>query len=128
MWAFTPTDADEDIMERHASKCTTHYVFEGCLTSSSYFYKFVGKFWSQEMQQDIENENNIYKWYENNFVTDYASSNPGEDIAESFAYFITKSKDHSIANDAGKKVDFFYDFPELVSLRNHIRGVLSERK
>lgn len=123
--ASTPEGADEAIIERHADKCTTHYVYEGCLSSSSYFYKFVGKFWSEEMLDAIENEENVYEGNESEFVTDYAATNPGEDLAETFAFFVTKPTQHEVSEIAGEKIDFMYGFPELVHLRTYIRNRLS---
>ena len=93
----------------------------------------------------------FYKKYETQFVTDYAASNPSEDFAESFSAFVlwddeaiayhkkvcTKEgwnlitpwwkwcdkiyRDNSIWEE---KIRFFYDFPELVEMRDFIRSNL----
>ena len=54
---------------------------------------FVNNFWKEDFKasQDQE-EDDFYSGNENNFVTDYAATNPGEDIAESFAFFVLQSK------------------------------------
>lgn len=117
----TPDWADDEIYERHEEKCTTHYVFEWCLASSSYFYAFVAKFWTEKMLEMVEDEKDLYKKYSDEFVTDYAATNPGEDLAETFAYFVTKPKLHGIWWIAWEKIDFLYGFPELVTLRSYIR-------
>jgi hypothetical protein len=60
-------------------------------------------------------------------VTEYAASNPSEDLAESFTAFVlqekpTKSTVGFIHSD--QKILFFYDFPELVEIRDFIRSNL----
>ena len=60
--------------------------------------------------------------YPGDYVDDYAGgAQISEDIAESFMVFVTsnKAKGDSIA---AKKVNFFYDYPELVKIRDYIRG------
>jgi hypothetical protein len=62
---------------------------------------------------------NFYKTYSDQFVTEYAATSPEEDIAEAWAFFILspKPEQDSIANE---KVLFFYEYPELVQLRQEI--------
>jgi hypothetical protein len=60
-------------------------------------------------------------------VTEYAASNPDEDFAESFTVFVLKEKPtkptvNFIHKD--QKILFFYDFPELVEMRDFIRSNL----
>jgi hypothetical protein len=76
------------------------------------------------MLDAVENEEDVYTWYEEDFLTDYAASNPWEDIAESFAFFVTKPKIHGVPWEAGEKIDFFYAYKELVELRAYIRSSL----
>ena len=56
-------------------------------------------------------------------MTDYAATNPGEDIAESWTHFVINDKP-SGDSIADQKVRFFYDYPELVELRDKIRARL----
>ena len=122
--ATTPEWASEEIMERHQQKCNTHYVFEWCLTQTSYLYWFIAKFWSEEMVVMTDNEENIYDLYPDEFVTNYAATNPWEDIAETFAYFVTKPKNHGIPWMAWEKIDFLYQYDQLINLRLYIRSKL----
>ncbi len=57
------------------------------------------------------------------FVTEYAATNTGEDIAESFVSFIFKKKinPNTIAE---QKTQFFYAYPELTKMRDTIRNAL----
>jgi len=120
----TPDDASDRTREQHAQICQTHYTYEWCLQSNSYFYAFVSSFWSEEMLDAIDNEEDIYVWYEDNFVTEYAATNPWEDIAESFAFFVTKPREHGVSGEAWEKIDFFYAYKELIELRAFIRSSL----
>ena len=61
----------------------------------------------------------LYEKYKDQFVTDYAPTSPEEDIAESWSYFVLKPKPGS-STIANRKVLFFYEFPELVALRQQI--------
>ena len=123
-----------------ARACTTFYTGEGCALSNSYINQFFTKFWADlyynEFQDvewaetDEEYEEKLIEFYESysdQFVTEYAATNPGEDIAESFTYFVLQEKPagNSIAD---QKVRFFYDYPTLVAMRTHIRGELARMK
>ena len=71
-------------------------------------------------------EDLLYKYYEEHpeeFVSDYASSSPVEDIAETFAEFVLRNKPtgNTIAE---QKILFFYKEPALVELRNLLRNRL----
>lgn len=111
---------------------------EGYATKNSYLGKFVTKFWPYKMLKKwdkidmIEEEEKkekallkFHKKYKNKFVTDYASESPEEDIAESWTFFVlcNKPKLNFIKH---QKIVFFYQFPELVKNRNHIRSKLKK--
>ena len=111
--------------------CSSYFSNEGCSKSDSYMNQFYQRFWgdiysewSQIDQIDdmglyYEKMNEFYKNHEDRFVSEYASTNPGEDIAETWAYFVLvpKSTGNTIAV---QKVLFFYVYPELVQLRVQI--------
>ncbi len=61
----------------------------------------------------------------NTYVTEYATTNPEEDIAESFAFFILESN-HTTDTVRNQKVQFFNGFSELVTMRNEMRNVLAK--
>ncbi len=129
-YIFTHPD-DEDAYFEAVDSCETYFTGEGCLQTSSYFYHFYNEFWRDvynewDELQYIEDDDEYYEAmdafymkYEDQFVTDYAVTNPGEDIAETWAFFVTQPKPAG-NTVAEKKVLFFYRFPELVKLRNEI--------
>ncbi len=104
---------------------------EGCASSTSYITIFVSKYWTEEDRDDafraLENNDEEDFAYElftdqpNDFVTEYAATNAVEDIAESFALFVLKPKP-TTNTIASQKIVFFYSYPELISLRNYMRG------
>jgi hypothetical protein len=68
--------------------------------------------------------NALYQFYQAHsaeFVDDYAATHPTEDIAESFTYFVFSPKPAG-ASIKEQKIKFFYEYPELVQLRE---GILS---
>ena len=98
----------------------------------SYLNEFYNRFWTYSIDesriiQNLDNEDIRYKFFlrhENSFVTDYAATTPSEDIAESFAYFVINEK--PMGNEIWEqKVRFFYEFEELVEIKNNIRKRLS---
>ena len=111
--------------------CSTYQNQEGCTLPQSYLNIFIDEFWGELMDEyleidSIQDDNayynaldDFYAKYQDQFVTDYAATNPEEDIAESWAYFILHPRP---AGDtiAEQKILFFYDYPELVALREEI--------
>lgn len=101
---------------------------EGCARSDSYLNGFYNRFWA-----DIANEHSaigeddydelydFYDKYEDRFVSDYAATNPVEDLAEVFSYFVTGDSQPSGNQIKDEKIRYLYEFPELVSLRNHMK-------
>lgn len=59
-------------------------------------------------------------------MTRYAATNPFEDIAESFTDFILLKKPADASRVESQKILFFYDYPELVELRDRIRTEIKD--
>lgn len=81
---------------------------------NSYMKAFYDKFYADGKQRDF------YE-YPEDFVNEYAgTSGIFEDIAESFMQFVfsEKQEDDSLA---AQKINFFYDYSELVTARDYIR-------
>lgn len=108
-----------------ASACNTFDTGEGCSTNNSYINGFYEKFWSDifDENQRINNDNGslaFYEKYKNRFVSEYAATNPGEDIAETFAMFVVNDipSGNSIAD---QKIKYLATFEELMTMRQRIR-------
>ncbi len=106
---------------------STYTVEEGTLKESAYLNKYYQRFWKDLMgeAEQIQSDEDLYLFYENHqdeFVTEYAATNPGEDFAESFAFFVTQDKPQGNTIKEQKML-FFYEYPEFVAMRDRIRQV-----
>lgn len=103
------------------NNCPAYHTGEGCSNDNSYINQLYELGWADIAHelQDGQGGEDLYNRYSDRFVSNYAATNPGEDIAEVFAEFITKPKPggNSIAN---QKVNQLYQRPELVDLRDKI--------
>ncbi len=119
---------DDEAAEREASaNCDTYFTGDGCSLEDSSLSLFIEYFWAdiiEEFGEDVDPEE-LYMRYPDDFITEYAATDPMEDIAESWAQFVLKPPplDDSIA---AAKVNFFYEFPELVELREVILANIEE--
>jgi hypothetical protein len=121
----------DDVYDQAVTSCPQYFTGEGCSNQGAYINLFFNRFWVDiidelEQVELIEDDDGYYEGlelfyekYRDQFVTDYAATNSGEDIAESWTHFVLKDKPtgNTIAD---QKVLFFYDFPELVQLRTFI--------
>ena len=122
---------NEALYDQAASACPQYFPGEGCSEPGSYINLFFQRFWAdlfdewdeinyvEDDDEYYELLDNFYGEHQDQFVTDYAATNPGEDIAESWTYFVLQPKPagNSVSEE---KVLFFYEFPELVELREQI--------
>ena len=128
----------EEFYERAVAACPQYFADDGCSTPNSYINEFFDRYWKgfypewQEIDKTKEEDSyygslhDFYKIYADQFVTEYAATSPEEDIAESWAFFILAPKPdtQSIANE---KILFFYEYPELVQLRQEILTRLCDK-
>lgn len=117
------------------SLCPSYYPGEGCSLTDSYINQFYQRFWTNiydewneidQIEDDrayYENLNQFYEKYQAQFLTGYATADPAEDIAESWAYFVLTPKPDG-DTIAEEKVLFFYEYSKLVELRQEILGRL----
>ena len=111
----------------------TYFTDEGQTLPDSYLNLFVQRFWNAALLKQSHKTDRIksqkrqdaavaafYQRHPDQFLTEYAATNPEEDIAESWSQFILKPKPAG-RTPAEQKILFFYDHPELVQMRNTIR-------
>ena len=125
------------IVQEKAAACAPNYYDDvsGCMNSNSYLNKFFQEFWVDiypsfkwfyefdDYDKFLDHNDLFYKKYKTQFVTSYAQTNPSEDFAESFTAFVLKEKPTK-STISDQKILFFYDFPELVEMRDFIRSNL----
>ncbi len=116
------------------SNCTNFFIDElkACSKKEAYINKFENEFWKDiwgdytNAQSTESGKKEFYEKYESHFITEYASSTIKEDIAEVFSFFVAideKPIDNSVKY---LKINSMYNYPELISLRNYIRGNISK--
>ena len=123
-----------ELLESKATACPTYFTDTDCSLPNSYINAFYNRFWTNintewKTIDDLRHADNLTPYYaglynfylthQNQFVDDYATTHPTEDIAESFTYFVfsPKPKETSIRD---QKILFFYAYPELINLRQSI--------
>jgi len=126
---YIPEYASDDVMERFSQNCDTNFLQEWCLLPWAYLNDFINEFWSdEEYTEKVRNQEVlVYEVSPDSFVTEYAATNPGEDIAESFTYFVLRAQPDG-NTIADQKLRFFYNYKQLESLRKQIRSNLSQLK
>jgi hypothetical protein len=105
--------------------CKNYETDEGCAQSTSFLNLFVKSFWTPASVKTALDKGTA-PYVANNYVTEYAATNPEEDMAESFAYFVLDARDDgALVKD--KKTAFYYQFPELIAMRATMRqGITSD--
>ncbi|WP_105615228.1 hypothetical protein [Vallitalea okinawensis] len=128
----------EQVEELVDETSKNYTIQEGTTKTKSYLNQFYQQFWSkindeymkiqdlgeEDPEQAEEEAMKFYEKYQDQFVSDYASSDPVEDIAESFIHFVLKDKPAG-KTIADKKVLFFYEYEELIKVRDEIRTSLA---
>lgn len=100
------------------NSCNTFYLDEGCTKNNSYLYNFQKTFWVGVNK----NSEGSAEFDENKYVTEYATTNEVEDLAESFAFFVLGKEDQPSSPVKNVKINFFYNYPELVQIRKDMRS------
>ena len=122
---------NETVYRQEDEACQEYFTGQGCSKPESYMNQFFIRFWPYiyeewakiDREEDKDTRalmlDDFYETYQDQFVTEYAATDPLEDIAESWTFFILSPKPalNSIANE---KILFFYEYPELVELRTQI--------
>ncbi len=108
---------------------TTYVDDYGTFKEDSYVNQFYSKFWIA-IKDDYDSFDDYTDYYyanEEDFITEYSATNPVEDIAESFSYFVTcdKTTGNTIAE---QKINFFYQYPELVEYRSVVQEIIKNQQ
>ncbi len=114
-----------------AEHCPRYFRDPGCSQPDSYLQLFFERFWS-----DIYDEwhalasqsdpaavksglETFYQAHQGDFVSEYAATAAHEDIAESWMNFVLSPKPTG-DTVVEQKINFFYEFPELVQIRAEV--------
>lgn len=106
-------------------------LWEGCPLAHAYVAAFRDEFWSHYGDDAPASDNtdgdvayDFYLAHEDDFVSDYAATNPIEDAAESFTAFVLEETPE-LGSVVARKMLFFSAYPELVEIRERIRAEFS---
>lgn len=94
--------------------CKTFLTVYGCVSSTSYIYAFMEEFWIRDDW-----------WTGEEFVSWYAEESPYEDFSETFDAFVRNGRPQGFGTRSAK-VNFFYRFDELITLREKMRKAMVE--
>ncbi len=122
------------LLKRKAEVCSDYFAGSGCSLPNSYINAFYQRFWvdindeweeidalqyADDLSPYYDGLYNFYLVHQDQFLDDYSTTHPAEDIAESFAYFVFSPRPAGISIK-DQKVLFFYEYPELIKLRQFI--------
>jgi hypothetical protein len=137
--ALFENPGNETIWRQEYDACPNYFIAEGCSIEGAYIDSFFNRYWDdiyrewlriqrQTGDSYVQLIEEFYEVYKDQFVSDYAVTSPEEDIAESFTFFVLTSKPEA-SKVSDEKILFFYEYPELVSLRlKIIEGICGYNK
>lgn len=123
--------------------CDTLKIEEGCSNSDSYINDYFNTFWQDSAHdqhrrfmknEDVSLEDKtatvskFYDKHKGHFINEYSATDPLEDFAETFAFYVLTDKVEKPKTIKDKKINFFYKYPQLVAIRDDIRHHTSIRK
>jgi hypothetical protein len=98
--------------------CSTYELSEGCTNKSSYINTFYSTYWKDTTTPAT--------YSKDEFVSEYAATEPVEDLAETFAFFVLERDKEKLGNELkDQKIKMLYSYPELVQMRKDMRSVLT---
>lgn len=130
------------LLTEKAAACETYFTGLGCSQPDSYIQAFYDRFWADIHEEwsrvdvlqydgdEIAYYNTLYDFYkahQDQFVDDYSVTHSTEDIAEAFTYFVFSPKPQG-DTIREQKILFFYEYPELVRLREHVLSTACSMK
>ncbi|WP_369902099.1 recombinase family protein [Bacillus manliponensis] len=127
---------DEKDVSKYEEKCKSLFLMEGCTKEDSYINQFHAKFWTdieqewleKNVETDLGAQVDFFEQHQDKFVSEYATTNVVEDLAETITTFIlSDSKTVKESQEIKyQKIAFFYQFPELVQMRADVLSGLYE--
>jgi len=121
--------ADDQLDAYATGSCATFGLDEGCSYRNSYINRFYQRFWADIIDEHdaIVSEldaSAFYSRYFDRFVSEYASTNPIEDAAETFTNFVLRERPDSANSVVNQKILLMHEMQALVQLRSDIRAKL----
>jgi len=109
-----------------ATSCDVYTDNTGCPAAGSYLRAYRSRFWPAALggQLDESDAAATDRYRTGGFVTEYAATNPFEDMAEVFAQWVLESAPPTGAAQIDEKLRFFDAYSEVVAIRDTVRASL----
>jgi hypothetical protein len=117
---------DSQVSHEIADEDCDIYANHGCPLDESYLHAWEEQFWPDATDDDYSEEDDAVaeRYSPDEYVTEYAATNPDEDLAEVFAEWVLSDEPATGDDVVDQKLRFFDDYPEIVQLREEIRAGL----
>jgi len=102
--------------------CETYYSDGLCFAEDAYLNVFYSEFWAPYPDSHGYNAEARYSENPGHFLNEYSATDPTEDFAESFAYYITQNSPTEILD----KYDFFDSYSEFADFKSTIQSNVPE--
>lgn len=109
------------------SSCDMFTYDDRCAREGSYFRAWVEQFWPGYTNADRDSEPDTAvgdRFATGDFVSEYAATNPYEDLAETFSAWVRQKSEPTGESVLDEKLRFFDAYPEVVALKEHARAAL----
>lgn len=126
-YAHSLTLNDEQVTYTRDQTVDTYNEYGMVSRPGSYIDDFYQEFWLDYIDdcEAAEDTYNFFLRHYDDFIDPYASTDPSEDICESFTFFVLRPRDPRADEDVwSRKLDFFYRYPELEAFREAVRANL----
>lgn len=107
---------------------------EGCADPDSVIEAYYEQFWQRYgvSAPDADNDSDsvaqrFYDRHEADFVDEYAATNVGEDIAETWMTYVVEDHLPLGSGVVAQKLAFFQGYPDLVAIRDRIRAAYGDQ-
>jgi len=122
---------EDQLDAEFAEPCNTYRVEEGCSKSNSHINHFYQTFWTTLIDENLAADGDedellaFYEKYPNQFISEYAATDPVEDAAEVFTHFVLREKPNLANTVINEKILFMHTQAPLAALRTELRAKLS---
>jgi hypothetical protein len=110
-----------------ADTCPVFTFNDRCAPEGSYFRAWLDQFWPGYTHADLDGEGDgvaADRFATGDFVSEYAATNPYEDIAETFDAWVRETKEPAGDEVVDQKLRFFDAYPDTVELKDSARQSL----
>lgn len=124
------------------SDCTQiFWMEEGCPIANAHILNYFNQFWRGDLYAEhqtfveglegLDKEDAVAEFYDlhqDKFINEYSATDPIEDFAETFSYFVFIDQIEFPEETREQKINYFYDIPSFVAVRDHIRAQTTIRR